>query len=128
MNVAESVSQKCRCRPAPRSTAFGRCEASRIKGNVHRCCRVDWMRGKPHGKQMAARKANGRHASYFVGGPLMIPSQHRPRSLVARRLLALPLAVFLGAAGLVLPGHASAQNGPPGFSDLAEQQIKTVVN
>src|SRR3954471_3081602 len=59
----------------------------------------------------------------------MIPSQHRPRrSMVARRLLALPLAAFLGAAGLVLPGHASAQSGPPGFSDLAEQQIKTVVN
>ncbi len=47
----------------------------------------------------------------------MIPSQHRPRrSMVARRLLALPLAAFLGAAGLVLPGHASAQSGPPGFS------------
>ena len=59
----------------------------------------------------------------------MIPSQHRPRrSMVARRLLALPLAAFLGAAGLVLPGHVSAQSGPPGFADLAEQQIKTVVN
>src|SRR4051812_27367861 len=68
-------------------------------------------------------------ASYIVGGPLMTPFQHRPRrSMVARRLLALPLAVFLGAAGVVLPGHATAQSGPPGFGDLADQQIKTVVN
>src|SRR3954454_23682704 len=77
----------------------------------------------------ASGKANGPRAPYFVGGPLMIPSQHRPRrSRVARGLLALPLAAFLGAAGLVLPGHGLAQGGPPGFADLAEQQIKTVVN
>jgi len=59
----------------------------------------------------------------------MISSQHRQRrSMVARRLLALPLAAFLGTAGVVLPAPVSAQGGPPGFADLAEQQIKTVVN
>jgi len=43
-------------------------------------------------------------------------------------MLALPLAAFIGAAGLALPAPVSAQSGPPGFGDLAEQQIKTVVN
>ncbi|WP_037446937.1 DegQ family serine endoprotease [Skermanella stibiiresistens] len=59
----------------------------------------------------------------------MIPSHHRQhRAGVGRRLLALPLAVFIGAAGLGSPVPASAQSGPPGFADLAEEQIKTVVN
>ena len=52
----------------------------------------------------------------------MISSQHRQRrSMVARRLVALPLAAFLGAAGVVLPAPVSAQRGPPGFADLAER-------